>query len=120
MLPALQTTSCPRSPLCATTPPPACATPRGRLPSPGPQGTSAIMKNLPRVRRPARPYRYRLALSVLAATCAAVLWGTNFTSIYPVLKLLHTGKSLHVWIEGSLAETQKEIDLLSDKVDKLS
>src|SRR3954447_23218500 len=79
-----------------------------------------LMKNFARVLWHAWPYRYRLVLSILAASLAAVLWGTNFTSIYPVLKLLHTGKTLHEWIDGSIATTQKEIDELQDTIDKLS
>jgi ATP-binding cassette, subfamily B, bacterial MsbA len=78
------------------------------------------MKNFLRVLRHAWPYRYRLAFSVFAALVAALLWGTNFTSIYPVLKLLHTGRSLHTWIDDSITETQKDIDGLSEDVDKLS
>src|SRR5262249_28012223 len=78
------------------------------------------MKNFLRVLRHAWPYRFRLVLSLLAALLAAVLWGTNFTSIYPVLKLLHTSRSLHSWIDDSISTTQKEIDGLQDSVDKLS
>ena len=53
------------------------------------------MKNFLRALRHALPYRQRLGISIFCAVCAAVLWGLNFTSIYPVLKLLHTGQSLH-------------------------
>ena len=70
--------------------------------------------------RHAWPYRFRLAFSVFAALLAALLWGTNFTSIYPVLKLLHTGKSLHSWIDDSIAATQKQTVGLSDEVDRLA
>lgn len=79
-----------------------------------------VMKNFARVLWHAWPYRYRLCLSILTALFAAVLWGTNFTSIYPVLKLLHTGKSLHAWIDGSIASTQKDVDELQETIDKLS
>src|SRR5262245_2997169 len=78
------------------------------------------MKNSLRVLRHAWPYRYRVAVSVVAALCAAVLWGTNFTSIYPVLKLLNTGRSLHSWVDSAIIDTQEGIDVWQDQVEKLS
>jgi ATP-binding cassette subfamily B protein/subfamily B ATP-binding cassette protein MsbA len=68
------------------------------------------MKNFLRALRHAWPYRRRLLGSFAAALMAAVLWGTNFTSIYPVLRLLGKGESLHQWIDGCIASTQKDID----------
>ncbi|MFO0929246.1 MAG: ABC transporter ATP-binding protein [Gemmataceae bacterium] len=70
--------------------------------------------------RHAWPYRRRLLVSVMAALCAAVLWGGNFTSIYPVLKLLNTGQSLHQWIDGIIANAEKEIEPLQARVDALT
>ncbi len=68
------------------------------------------MKNFVRALRHALPYRRRLLCSGVAALIAAVLWGLNFTSIYPVLKLLHTGKSLHQWVDGSIDTAQKDVE----------
>ncbi len=78
------------------------------------------MKNFLRVLRHALPYRYRLVLSITAALCAAVLWGANFTSVYPVLKLLHSGESLHSWIDGVIASRQKDIDGWQVRVEALT
>jgi ATP-binding cassette, subfamily B, bacterial MsbA len=78
------------------------------------------MKNFARALRHAWPYRGRLLISVVCAFFAAVLWGGNFTSIYPVLKLLTTGKSMHVWIDEAILAVQKDIDGLQVSVDKLS
>jgi ATP-binding cassette subfamily B protein/subfamily B ATP-binding cassette protein MsbA len=77
------------------------------------------MKNFLRALRHAWPYRRRLLCSVLCAFFAAVLWGMNFTSIYPVLKLLHTGDSLHQWVDGRIAAHQKDIAELQGRVDGL-
>ncbi|MSR32264.1 MAG: ABC transporter ATP-binding protein [Gemmataceae bacterium] len=68
------------------------------------------MKNFLRALRYAWPYRVRLCVSFFFALLAAVLWGLNFTSIYPVLKLLHTDKSPHQWIDECISQTQKEIE----------
>jgi ATP-binding cassette subfamily B protein/subfamily B ATP-binding cassette protein MsbA len=67
------------------------------------------MKNFLRTLRHAWPYRRRLVLSVTCAVLAAVLWGLNFTSIYPVLKLLHTGQSPQQWVDAHLAALAVEI-----------
>lgn len=77
------------------------------------------MKNFLRALRYAWPYRYRLVCSVCCALVAAVFWGLNFTSVYPVLKLLHTGKSPHVWIDERIKNTEDEIKRLVGEIDKL-
>jgi ATP-binding cassette subfamily B protein/subfamily B ATP-binding cassette protein MsbA len=78
------------------------------------------MKNFLRALRHALPYRRRLTLSIVCALLAAVLWGANFTSIYPVLKLLHTGQSPHMWVDERIATNDKEIDKLQRTVDELN
>jgi ATP-binding cassette, subfamily B, bacterial MsbA len=70
------------------------------------------MKNFLRALRHAMPYSRRLGLSVFCAVCAAVLWGLNFTSIYPVLKLLHTGQSPQQWIAEHIKVLETDIGSL--------
>lgn len=77
------------------------------------------MRNFVRALRHAWPYRGRLIISALCALFAAVLWGANFTSIYPVLNILTTNETLHQWIDARIKKTQEEIDVLSARVDKL-
>jgi ATP-binding cassette, subfamily B, bacterial MsbA len=76
------------------------------------------MKNFLRALRHAWPYRRRLIVSIICAVCAAVLWGLNFTSIYPVLKLLHTEQSLHEWVDGRITAIEKEIEELGAKIEE--
>lgn len=78
------------------------------------------MKNFLRALRHAWPYRGRLLVSLVCALCAAVLWGANFTAIYPVLKMLHTNQSMHQWVDGCIEAAQKDIDRLSTEVDTLT
>jgi ATP-binding cassette subfamily B protein/subfamily B ATP-binding cassette protein MsbA len=78
------------------------------------------MKNFLRGLRHAWPYRRRLFLSVLCAFFAAVLWGLNFTSIYPVLKLLNTGQSPHQWIDETIDAYEKDVHDLTREVQRLS
>lgn len=78
------------------------------------------MKNFLRALRHAWPYRRRLLMSALCAFCAAVLWGVNFTSIYPVLKLLHTRESLHTWVDARIAAVTADIDRWQGHVENLA
>jgi ATP-binding cassette subfamily B protein/subfamily B ATP-binding cassette protein MsbA len=77
------------------------------------------MKNFLRALRHALPYRRRLIVSALAALFAAVFWGLNFTSIYPVLKLLKTEQSPHQWIDEQIAACQQEIDATEPEIERL-
>jgi ATP-binding cassette, subfamily B, bacterial MsbA len=78
------------------------------------------MKNFLRALRHALPYRRRLILSVVAATLAAIFWAANFTSIYPVLRLLQTEQSPHVWIDEQISRLESEIKGLETEIDKAS
>ncbi len=78
------------------------------------------MKNFLRALRYAWPYRTRLFISVACAICAAVLWGLNFTSIYPVLKLLNNDQSPQGWVDNCIALCQKEIDQIEKVSDSLT
>jgi ATP-binding cassette, subfamily B, bacterial MsbA len=80
-------------------------------------GIRKTMRNFLRALRHAWPYRRRLAVSVFCALCAAALWGLNFTSIYPILRLLNTGQSLHELVDGCIADESKEIDRLQGEID---
>src|SRR5687767_1932685 len=66
------------------------------------------MRNFLRAIKFCWPYRYRIALSVLFALLAAVLWGLNFTAIYPVLKILGGTTNLQEWADKSIANLQKD------------
>lgn len=75
------------------------------------------MKNFLRGLRCAWPYRARLGLSILCAILAAVSWSLNLTAITPVLTILSQKQSLQEWVDGQIAETQRQIHLEQDKVE---
>jgi ATP-binding cassette subfamily B protein/subfamily B ATP-binding cassette protein MsbA len=77
------------------------------------------MKNFLRALRHVWPYRYRLIVSVFCALMAAVLWGLNFTSVYPVLKLLHTEQTPHEWVEERIENTARDVAALQPEADAL-
>jgi ATP-binding cassette subfamily B protein/subfamily B ATP-binding cassette protein MsbA len=77
------------------------------------------MKNFVRALRHAGPYYHRFVISILCALLAAILWGLNFTSIYPVLKLLHTGQSLHQWVDECIKTNEVEAKRIEGRIDQL-
>jgi subfamily B ATP-binding cassette protein MsbA len=78
------------------------------------------MKNFLRALRHALPYRQRIALSIFCALCAAIFWGANFSSIYPVLKLLQDRESPHKWVERRINLIQKEIAEYEQQIQRLT
>jgi ATP-binding cassette subfamily B protein/subfamily B ATP-binding cassette protein MsbA len=50
---------------------------------------------------------------------AAVLWGLNFTSIYPFLKLLHDDQSPQQWVDGQISIYAKEVEVQQKEVDRI-
>jgi ATP-binding cassette subfamily B protein/subfamily B ATP-binding cassette protein MsbA len=74
------------------------------------------MKNFLRALRHALPYRRRIAVSIFCALFAAVLWGLNFTCIYPVLKLLNTEESPHDWVEKQIVVQEKKLKELEGPI----
>jgi ATP-binding cassette subfamily B protein/subfamily B ATP-binding cassette protein MsbA len=65
------------------------------------------------------PYRRRLVLSLLCALCAAILWGLNLTTIYPVLRVLEDGKGWPDQVQEEIDRLQREYKHESDKLDSL-
>ncbi|MCY2944780.1 MAG: ABC transporter ATP-binding protein [Planctomycetota bacterium] len=68
------------------------------------------MKNFIRVLQFAWPYRGRIVASFGCALMAAILWGLNFTSIYPFLKTLQSDQAPNQWIATWLQTLNTEID----------
>jgi subfamily B ATP-binding cassette protein MsbA len=65
------------------------------------------MRNFVRALKYCWPYRYRVGLSVVFALLAAILWGLNFTAIYPLLQILGGDQNLQTWVTDAI-EKQKE------------
>jgi subfamily B ATP-binding cassette protein MsbA len=78
------------------------------------------MKNFLRALRCSWPYRGRLIISIICALLAAILWGLNFTAIYPVLKIIGSGENLQEWVERSIKHTHDHIRHLETEMNKLT
>jgi ATP-binding cassette subfamily B protein/subfamily B ATP-binding cassette protein MsbA len=67
------------------------------------------MKNFLRALRCSWPYRWRLAVSLICALVAAILWGGIFTSISPILHILDKKQNLQQWAQASIKDTTARI-----------
>jgi ATP-binding cassette subfamily B protein/subfamily B ATP-binding cassette protein MsbA len=54
-------------------------------------------------------------ISVLSALCVAGLWGLNLSAIFPVLKILSSGKNLQAWADEEIAFYQTRVDGTDEK-----
>jgi ATP-binding cassette subfamily B protein/subfamily B ATP-binding cassette protein MsbA len=77
------------------------------------------MKNFIRALRCAWPYRGRLVLSVVCAALAALLWGLNFTAIYPVLEILKSDQNVQQMVDSHIQEDLHQIDVTQQQIDDL-
>jgi ATP-binding cassette subfamily B protein/subfamily B ATP-binding cassette protein MsbA len=80
------------------------------------------MKNFLRGLRCSWPYRGRLAMSLVCAVIAAVLWGSTFTAVSPVLRILGSKGNLQSWVDDKISDLSDKIaeintDLLDPKKD---
>jgi ATP-binding cassette subfamily B protein/subfamily B ATP-binding cassette protein MsbA len=73
------------------------------------------MKNFLRSLRYVLPYRGRLALSVICAAFAALLWGLTFTGVKPFLEILGEGQNLAELARNQCNKLDKRIRELTEK-----
>ena len=55
------------------------------------------------------PHRHKFLLSVVFGLGVAVLWGTNLSVAFPVVKVLLQGQSIHEYVDGETAWHRDEI-----------
>jgi ATP-binding cassette subfamily B protein/subfamily B ATP-binding cassette protein MsbA len=70
------------------------------------------MKNFLRALRCSWPYRGRLLISILCAIVAAGLWGSTFTAVAPVLRILGEKQNLQTWFHDLGKETEEYVSKL--------
>ncbi len=80
-----------------------------RYPVPKSNARDGGMKNFIRVLQFAWPYRGRIIASFGCAFLAAILWGLNFTSIYPFLKTLQSDQAPSQWVESWIQDIDDEL-----------
>ncbi len=69
------------------------------------------MTNLMRAVRMALKYKYSLLASLVCSVLVAVFWGANITAVYPFVKIVFQGQTLHDWIDGEIAVVASDLDL---------
>lgn len=65
------------------------------------------------------PLRQRLAVSVLAAVCAASLWALTFTLAFPIVKVLLEGKNLPAYVTAEIDQAQRKEAALAARLIEL-
>jgi ATP-binding cassette subfamily B protein/subfamily B ATP-binding cassette protein MsbA len=78
------------------------------------------MKNFLRALRYSWPYRGRLIVSIACAVAAAGVWSVTFTAVWPIQKILTSGKTLQQVVEEEIKDTQNKIDPEEKEVAKLN
>ena len=79
------------------------------------------MRNFARALKFSWAYWPRLLLSFLAATMVAVLWSTNLSLIYPMLKVMQDKKTLQQSVDDDIKDDQKKANepgRLKDVIEK--
>lgn len=77
------------------------------------------MNNFGRAVRLALRYRFTFLSSVGCALIVSILWGGNFTAIYPMVEIAFQGKSLQVWIDGRIATSTEQLAQQQKKITEL-
>ncbi|HMP17438.1 MAG TPA: ABC transporter transmembrane domain-containing protein, partial [Gemmatales bacterium] len=74
------------------------------------------MQNFFRALRFAWPYRRKFIISLVCAGMVALLWGANFTAIYPFLKILTEKKTPQIWVDEQIKKYDEDIAKLKKQV----
>lgn len=77
------------------------------------------MRNFIRVLRLSMAYKGRILISFLCALIAALLWGTNFSAVYPVLELLGKEQNLQQWIDIKQERVELEIQIREKELEAI-
>lgn len=75
------------------------------------------MHNFFRALQFAWPHRWKFIASLLCAVMVALLWGANFTAMYPFLKILTEKKTPHEWIDDQIALYDGQMKHYRENVD---
>ncbi|MCS7166321.1 MAG: ABC transporter ATP-binding protein [Gemmatales bacterium] len=78
------------------------------------------MRHFLRALRFTWPYRRRIFASLVCALIVALLWGANFTAIYPVLKVLTRDTNLQTWVDAEIRQKELEIERLLELIERRS
>ncbi|WP_437225131.1 ABC transporter ATP-binding protein [Planctomicrobium sp. SH661] len=70
------------------------------------------MDSFPKLWPYLRPYRNRLATSVVLGFIIAALWGANLTVAFPIVKLLMEHTSLHEYVDQTIETATQDKDRL--------
>ncbi len=68
------------------------------------------MSNLARAIRMALKYKYSLLASIVCSAPVAVFWAANITAVYPFVKIVFQGQTLHEWVAGEIQRAAANLE----------
>jgi subfamily B ATP-binding cassette protein MsbA len=66
------------------------------------------------------PHRRKFFLSMAFGLLVALLWGGNLTAVAPIVEVLFQGKDLHVEVSDSIGQSEAEIALLQESLERIT
>jgi ABC-type multidrug transport system fused ATPase/permease subunit len=80
----------------------------------------ALMKNFARLVRFAWPYRARFGVSLGCAVMVALLWSTNISAVYPLLKILIHSENCQQWMAQRIFSQETERLALGARIQEVA
>lgn len=77
------------------------------------------MTNFSRALRSALRYRWTLVGLMASSLMVAVLWGANLGTIYPIMGVVLKQRSLHEWVDESIADSKARSTVAEGKITDL-
>ncbi|MCA9259704.1 MAG: ABC transporter ATP-binding protein [Planctomycetales bacterium] len=74
------------------------------------------MNNFTRLLSVALRHRWTVAASLLCSLIVAILWTANISAIYPIVDVVMQGKSMPEYLDERTAETETQIETLSNQI----
>ncbi len=77
------------------------------------------MANFSRALRSALRYHWTLVGLLASSLLVAIFWGANLGTIYPIMGVVLKQRSLHEWMEESIAESQSQYEAATREIEDL-
>lgn len=86
-----------------------CGRIRRCFPANGLAGKAFKMDGIVRIGEYLKPYRWRIATSIVLACIVSVLWSLNLSITFPIVKFLFKGETVQTWVDSDIASLDEEI-----------
>ena len=63
-------------------------------------------------------YKWSIAGAILSSLTIAILWGASITTIYPFVRIVFRGETVHTWIDEELAKAEKSREKVRKEIEE--